>query len=86
MSDSIYGWHAKLNLNDSNYNGCAMVIRINAELEWTLLRKLNAEHWLLYQPRTPNDDHSAITRYSAVMAILLLLNGATATAKSRYGL
>ncbi len=38
MSDSIYGWEAKLNLNDSKYNGCATVSNQDPTLTEYLFR------------------------------------------------
>ena len=65
MSDSIYGWHAKLNLNDSNYNGCAMVANQDPTLNWSGLYFASSTQNTGFSINLElNDDHSAITTYS----------------------
>ncbi|PMG47835.1 hypothetical protein BCU90_10570 [Vibrio lentus] len=65
MSDSIYGWHAKLNLNDSNYNGCAMVANQDPTLNWSGLYFASSTQNTGFSINLKlNDDHSAITTYS----------------------
>ena len=65
MSDSIYGWHAKLNLNDSNYNGCAMVANQDPTLNWSGLYFASSTQDTGFSINLElNDDHSAITTYS----------------------
>lgn len=65
MSDSIYGWHAKLNLNDSNNNGCAMVANQDPTLNWSGLYFASSTQNTGFSINLElNDDHSAITTYS----------------------
>ncbi|MEZ9318436.1 COG3650 family protein [Vibrio lentus] len=65
MSDSIYGWHAKLNLNDSNYNGCAMVANQDPTLNWSGLYFASSTQNTGFSINLElNNDHSAITTYS----------------------
>ncbi|MEZ8881178.1 COG3650 family protein [Vibrio lentus] len=65
MSDSIYGWHAKLNLSDSNYNGCAMVANQDPTLNWSGLYFASSTQNTGFSINLElNDDHSAITTYS----------------------
>ncbi|MDP2491694.1 hypothetical protein Q8W38_20295 [Vibrio splendidus] len=65
MSDSIYGWHAKLNLNDSNYNGCATVSNQDPTLDWSGLYFASSTQNTGFSINLElNDDHSAITTYS----------------------
>ncbi|MCZ4311249.1 COG3650 family protein [Vibrio atlanticus] len=65
MSDSIYGWHAKLNLNDSNYNGCATVSNQDPTLDWSGLYFASSTQNSGFTINLElNDDHSAITTYS----------------------
>ncbi|MEZ8950027.1 COG3650 family protein [Vibrio sp. 10N.247.311.18] len=65
MSDSIYGWHAKLNLNDSNYNGCATVSNQDPTLDWSGLYFASSTQNSGFSINLElNNDHSAITNYS----------------------
>ncbi|MEZ9190524.1 COG3650 family protein [Vibrio sp. 10N.222.52.C3] len=65
MSDSIYGWHAKLNLNDSNYNGCATVSNQDPTLDWSGLYFASSTQNSGFSINLElNNDHSAITTYS----------------------
>ena len=65
MSDSIYGWHAKLNLYDSNYNGCATVSNQDPTLDWSGLYSASSTQNTGFSINLElNDDHSAITTYS----------------------
>ncbi|MEZ8240645.1 COG3650 family protein [Vibrio splendidus] len=65
MSDSIYGWHAKLNLNDNNYNGCATVSNQDPTLDWSGLYFASSTQNTGFSINLElNDDHSAITTYS----------------------
>ncbi|MFA0194405.1 COG3650 family protein [Vibrio artabrorum] len=65
MSDSIYGWHAKLNLNDSNYNGCATVSNQDPTLDWSGIYFASSTQNTGFSIHLKlNDDHSATTTYS----------------------
>ncbi|CDT98490.1 conserved hypothetical protein [Vibrio coralliirubri] len=65
MSDSIYGWHAKLNLNDSDYNGCATISNQDPTLDWSGLYFASSTQNSGFSINLElNDDHSAITTYS----------------------
>ncbi|MFS1881838.1 COG3650 family protein [Vibrio splendidus] len=65
MSDSIYGWHAKLNLNDSDHNGCATVSNQDPTLDWSGLYFASSTQNSGFSINLElNDDHSAITTYS----------------------
>ena len=65
LSDSIYGWHAKLNLYDSNYNGCATVSNQDPTLDWSGLYSASSTQNTGFSINLElNDDHSAITTYS----------------------
>jgi len=65
MSDSIYGWEAKLNLNEDNFAGCATVSNQDPTLDWsgTYFASSTQNSGLSINLEL-NDDHSAVTTYS----------------------
>ena len=65
MSDSLYGWHAELTVNDKAHKGCATLSNQDPTLEW-------ADRYFASSTQNAgfsvslvlNDDHSATTTYS----------------------
>ncbi|KZX57660.1 hypothetical protein A3712_22870, partial [Vibrio sp. HI00D65] len=65
MSDSIYGWEAKLNLNEDNYTGCATVSNQDPTLDWSGTYFASSTQNSGFSINLElNDDHSAVTTYS----------------------
>ena len=65
MSDSIYGWEAKLNLNADNYTGCATVSNQDPTLDWSGTYFASSTQNSGFSINLDlNDDHSAVTTYS----------------------
>jgi len=65
MSDSLYGWNAKLTINDDSYKGCATLSNQDTTLQW-------ADRYFASSTQNTgfsvtlelNSDHSAVTTYS----------------------
>ncbi len=65
MSNAIYGWESKLNLNNNRYTGCAAVANQDPTLNWHGLYLANSTQNSGFSVSLAlNHDHSAITTYS----------------------
>lgn len=65
MSDSLYGWQAKLSINDNNYQGCATLANADATQDWTgIYHASSTQNSGFSVTLKLMPDHTATTTYS----------------------